>query len=69
MWCIIGRGSALDIAALRSSTRPVSLASYISAVSPRPIFLLKISFPWWKPTTATPVLCVLLLITFCEPSV
>ena len=69
MWCIMGRGSALDIAALRPSTRPVSLASYTSAVPPRPIFLLKISFPWWKPTTAAPVLHVLLLITFCELSV
>ena len=40
MWCIMGRGSALDIAALRPSTRPVSSASYTSAVPPRPIFLL-----------------------------
>ena len=36
----MGRGSALDIAALRPSTRPVSSASYTSAVPPRPIFLL-----------------------------
>ena len=65
----MGRGSALDIAALRPSTRLVSSASYTSVMPPRLIFLLKISFLWWKPTAAVPVLCVLLLITFCELSV
>jgi len=30
---------------------------------------LNISFPWWKPTAAAPVLRNLRPIDFCEPSV